>query len=84
MMFQIFRIERAILFSFAHLVECGLRHREVEDSQLLEVVGQHVKHTSQAAGVRWQLVLQHILMAFLQLDAGKGLGHIVADRTVWT
>lgn len=80
---QILRIETAIIFSFPHLVKCGLRHGEVEDSQLLEVVGQHVKNASQAAGVWRQLVLQHVLVAFLQLDAGKGLDHVVADRTAW-
>lgn len=62
-----------------HLVQGGLWNGEVDDAQLLVVVGQHIEDTSQAAGVRGQLVLQHALVALLQLNAGKRLLHVGAD-----
>lgn len=64
-----------------HLVQGGLWNREVDDAQLLMIVGQRVEDTSQAAGVWGQLVLQHILVTLLQLDAGKSIRHVAADGT---
>lgn len=62
-----------------HLVQSGLWHREVNDAQLLIVVGQHIEGTSQAAGVWGQLVLQHVLVALLQVDAGEEVLHVGVD-----
>lgn len=70
--------------SSPHLVQGGLGNREVGDAQLLVVVGQRIKDTSQAAGVRGQLVLQNVLMSLFQLDARKRTLHVGADGTgVW-
>lgn len=67
-----------------HLVQSSLRDREVNDAQLLIVIGQHIKGTSQVAGVWGQLVPQHVLVALLQLDAGEGRLHVGVDRArVW-
>lgn len=64
-----------------HLVQSCLWNREVDDAQILVVVAQHIEHTSQAAGVWWQLVLQHVLVTLLQLDAGESILHVGADGT---
>lgn len=64
-----------------HLIKGCLRDGEVHDAKLLRVVPQNVKDVGKAAGVRWQLVLQHVLMSLLQLNDGKRFPQVGVDRT---
>lgn len=71
----------SLLHHCPHLVQGGLRDGVVDDAQLLVIAGQHTEDTGQAAGVRGQLVLQHVVVMLLQHDAGKRVLHEGADGT---